>query len=262
MTFFDQYLSDFQQVSTATKIAVSVIMAQVADETGTGGSYAFNTENNWAGVSAGGGVNSFPNKAAGLNAYIAALNQTLYDPVRAASGNIAQAKALGLSPWAAAHYDADDYFAAGQPADGTWTPPNPGIDLINIINENNLGQYDGASGSGSPSSSSTAPAGPLPNPKDPLQLLSGIFFGQPPTAEPAFSGHYSGKVVSSTSSSVVVTVDGFDASGQSTFTCSYETRPGASPATPPAGTACLVAFPVNGNGVVNDPWVVAFTGWP
>jgi cell wall-associated NlpC family hydrolase len=142
--FFTQYLADFQQVSASTGINVSVIMAQVADETGTGGSHAFNVQNNWAGVSVGGGVNSFPTKAAGLDAYISALNHPTYNPVRQAVGWHAQAVALGASPWAAAHYDAADYFAAGQPADGTWTPPNPGIDLIDLIQENNLTRFDGA----------------------------------------------------------------------------------------------------------------------
>ncbi len=105
---------------------------------------------------------------------------------------------------------------------------------------------------------------------DPTQVLTDIFLGpvEGATGAAAFDGLFEGTVVSSTSTEVVITVNGFDPSGKSSYTCKYEKRPGASPATPPKGTTCLVAFPgsVAASGknpaTVGTPWVVAFTGWP
>lgn len=94
---------------------------------------------------------------------------------------------------------------------------------------------------------------------DPAQVLGGIFLGTK-SAAPAFEGVVTGEVVSSTATTVRVTIDNFDPSGKSAWDCTYEKRLGASPATPPAGTKCLLAFP--SNDPTNTPWVVAFTAWP
>ncbi len=181
MTFFTDYLSDFQAASAATGIDVSVIMAQVAIETGYGGSHAFVVQNNPAGLTgADGELITYPTKAAGFSDYASPnfFGAATYDPVRQASGAIAQARALGMSPWAGDHYDEADWIAAGQPADGAWTPPNPGIDLINTINANNLTQYDGAGGAApsaaASSGSPTAPATPIPIDQQDAQLLAGF----------------------------------------------------------------------------------------
>lgn len=161
MSFFTEYLSDAQTAHVATGVLTSVILAQWADETGYGGSKAFVSGNNFAGVSAGGGVNTFATKAKGLDAYINALNQSIYNPVRQAVGWRAQAVALGVSPWAGARYNAKAYNAGARCTfsnQGSTCPTllaNAGIDLINIIQSNNLTQFDSAS-TNNPSSGSTA----------------------------------------------------------------------------------------------------------
>lgn len=178
--FFTEVLGDAKTASAATGLLPSVILSQWQDETAGGTSKAFVKGNNYAGISYA-GVSSFPTRAAGLNAYISVILQSTYVKVRMAVGWQAQAMALGLSPWAAGHYDAADYFAAGQPPDGTWTPPNPGVDLINIIRQNNLTQYDGASAQNiAPNSASATRAlsalPPIAAP--PLGLSSYVSVGQ------------------------------------------------------------------------------------
>ena len=161
MSFFTDYLADAQNASSQCGVLVSVILAQWADETSYGGSDVFVNGNNYAGVSVGGGVNTFPTKAAGLDAYIQTLNLSYYDPVRQASGWQAQCVALGASPWAASKYDANDYYAG--------LPLNPGVDLLSIVQGNNLTQFDvGAtspSGTAPSNSASTAQAGFLGSPQ-------------------------------------------------------------------------------------------------
>lgn len=74
------------------------------------------------------------------------------------------------------------------------------------------------------------------------------------------------KVISATSSQVVVTINGFDT--EATFTCFYEPRFAYNGTAnvaqiPPAGTLCLVAFPSNiGQGTPHSGWVMSFTAWP
>lgn len=144
-TFFSDYLSDALHASAQTKVLVSVILAQWADETGYGGSSAFVSGNNYAGVSYS-GVSKFPTKAAGLAAYIEVLNQSNFDNVRAAVGAQAQCVALGQGPnpstgqgaWAQSGYDFNDYIKGVPFAHLNW-----GIDLKGIINAYNLTQYDG-----------------------------------------------------------------------------------------------------------------------
>ena len=105
----------------------SVVLAQWADETGWGTSDYWTVGHNPAGISPGGVVASYPTVQAGIDAYVETMNLPYYDEVRAAKnqGNIAQAAALGASPWAGGHY--------GNP---------PGADLENIIRENDLGRFD------------------------------------------------------------------------------------------------------------------------
>ncbi len=139
-SFFTEYLKDAQTAAAQCPgMLVSVILAQWADETDLGSSPQFVAGNNYAGVSIGGGVNTFPSKAAGLAAYVQTLNLPYYNAVRAAgtSGWQAQCVALGESPWAGGHYDWADY-SAGRPI------ANPGIDLISIVNAYALTQYDTA----------------------------------------------------------------------------------------------------------------------
>lgn len=137
---------DAQIASSRTGVPVSVILAQWIDETGAGTSPAWVSGNNYAGVSAGGSVNGFPDRAAGLAAYISTMMQGYYAAVRSAGTPTAAAAALGASPWAAGHYD-----AGGGP---------PGSDLQNIITANHLTAYDTATPSAS-SAGSTATAGTL-----------------------------------------------------------------------------------------------------
>jgi hypothetical protein len=157
MSFFTDYLADAKKASAACKVLVSVILAQWADETGSGGSSAFVSGNNYAGVSYS-GVSSFPSKAAGLDAYIQTLNLGFYDQVRSASGWRNQCVELGASPWAAGHYNANAYNAGER---GAALLANAGIDLINIVNENNLTQFDGPGGGSGGGSSSAASASAL-----------------------------------------------------------------------------------------------------
>lgn len=160
MSFASDYISDARTASGQTGVWPGVILAQWSLETGHGSSYAFQVQNNYAGVSVAGGINSFQSKAAGLAAYIETLNLSYYDGVRAAknSGAVAQMIALGASPWAATHYDQADWIAVGSPQDGRWNPPHPGQDLIAVYNSDNLSQYD----KGAP------PSGPGNGPADPL----------------------------------------------------------------------------------------------
>lgn len=165
--FFDTFNNDAQQASGAIGWLPSVILAQWADETGYGESLS-SAEAHWnfAGVSIGGGVNHFADETAGLDAYIQTANLSYYDGVRAANGWQAQCVALGQSPWAASKYDGKDYDA-GKTLD-------PGVDLIAIVLQYNLTQYDPPGGQvgvtnffgGTPSASNplglTVPAGTNP----------------------------------------------------------------------------------------------------
>jgi hypothetical protein len=91
----------------------AVILAQWGNETAWGTSVAFVEGKNFAGVSSGGKVLSYPNYPAGLAAYEWVAKLSYYDAVRAAhdAGPIAEAKALGESPWAGGHYEGDGAFA-------------------------------------------------------------------------------------------------------------------------------------------------------
>jgi hypothetical protein len=92
-------------------------------------------------------------------------------------------------------------------------------------------------------------------------LVADVLLG-PPGQQPAkaWNGVYTGVVVRATGETVQVTIDNFDPSGNSTFTCLYEKRHGVTPTSPPRGTRCLVAFALN--DAAGQPWAVAFAGWP
>jgi cell wall-associated NlpC family hydrolase len=143
--FFSTYAQYAQQASQQTGWFVSLILAQWAKETGYGQTLTGSNDDwNLAGISYS-GLSSFPSLAKGLSAYIQVAQQQNFNSVRAAvsGGTYAQAKALGATNWAAEHYDYPDWVNAGSPQDpAAWTPPNPGIDLINIINNYNLTKYD------------------------------------------------------------------------------------------------------------------------
>lgn len=92
-----------------------------------------------------------------------------------------------------------------------------------------------------------------------LQQLEGVLLNKR-VPRPAVSGIRTGTVVSATSSTVTVTIKGFDS--QATFVCRYEPRwnpAGTAQLIPTAGTACALAF--SGNDL-NDGWALAFAGWP
>lgn len=100
----------------------------------------------------------------------------------------------------------------------------------------------------------------MPAVPDSSQVFTKLFTGHRVAQQAMGDAPIEATVVSATAEVCVVSINGFDRSGQATFTCLYETRLGASPAHPPAGTACLVAFPTN--SPTRTPWVIAFTEWP
>ena len=155
--FVTTYLGDAQVAARHLGMPVSVILAQWINETGGGTSSAFRNQNNFAGVSLNGQIMSFPDKSAGLTAYIQRWGDPVYNPTRAtiaAAGGIkanpyTAAQAVEQSPWAAGHYG--------------------GNGLEHLIADQNLSQYDvagpvpapdqfspGSSSDGSSSSSSSS----------------------------------------------------------------------------------------------------------
>lgn len=126
--FFATALPYARWAHAQTGVDVSVILAQWADETDYGGpDWSPNNNPGNVGSFDGRPVAVFPTLEAGLLAYVATMNSPDYAPVRAASGWLLQADALGRSPWASGHY--------GSP---------PGATLVGIIHDNELWQYDPA----------------------------------------------------------------------------------------------------------------------
>jgi Mannosyl-glycoprotein endo-beta-N-acetylglucosaminidase len=125
------------QASKARSVWPSVILAQWGIETAWGTSSAFVDGHNFAGISSGGQVLSYPNYPAGLEAYVWVLGLDYYAAVREAheSGPIDQAYALGASPWAAGHYR-----AAGSTVDGSL--------LVQVIEAYGLERFDALDGGG------------------------------------------------------------------------------------------------------------------
>jgi hypothetical protein len=136
-----------QAKAVVPSMFVSVILAQWAEETGYGG-YDWSVAHNPGNVGSFDGqpLNAFPNLTVGVKAYEQCLTNGYYTNVLHATTWQAQCYALGNSPWASAHYE-----AAGPP---------PGEDLIKIVNNFNLTQYDGASPV--PTPTPTPPPTPAP----------------------------------------------------------------------------------------------------
>ncbi len=131
-SFWPEALPWAQQVhSKIPWLFISVILAQWASETGYGGPdwYLYNNPGN-VGDPAAGGQTTFPTMQAGVNEYAVVIQQADYYGLRSCSSPTSQSYALGQSPWAAGHYEADG--------------PPPGEDLVKIISEFDLTQYDGA----------------------------------------------------------------------------------------------------------------------
>ena len=126
--FFAAALPYAQQEYAATGVHTSVVLAQWADEQGYRWPAMYNNPGN-VGDPVSAGQVSYPTVEAGVEASIQTMLLGYYAGVRSAVGWLAQCYALGQSPWAGGHYD-----AGGGP---------PGQDLVWIINNFNLTQYDG-----------------------------------------------------------------------------------------------------------------------
>jgi hypothetical protein len=116
----------------------SVVLAQWGNETAWGTSEAFVGGHNFAGVSSGGKVLSYPNYPAGLAAYEWVAKLGYYDAVTQAhkDGPIVQARKLGASPWAGGHYTGDGAYAY------------PGGALVDEIVSYDLERFDNLDGHG------------------------------------------------------------------------------------------------------------------
>jgi hypothetical protein len=138
--FINSVLADARVASAKLGIPTSVILAQWINETGSGGSTAWNRSHNYAGVSyldspeAAVGASlgpdapilTYPSRAAGLAGYISRWLEPVYAPTRQVwsqtSDPIAVAQSIEASPWAAGHYG--------------------GTGLEALIEQNNLTAYD------------------------------------------------------------------------------------------------------------------------
>lgn len=112
-SWFADILADARVAAAGSNLPVSVILAQWSVETGYGSSRAWRSGNNYAGVSPGGRVASYPDRSTGLADWLRAINLRYYDTVRGITDPAAAAVALAQSPWAAGHYNADDNNPAG-----------------------------------------------------------------------------------------------------------------------------------------------------
>ncbi len=136
-------------VFAATKIPVSVILAQMSIETGYGTSALWRQCRNPAGIkgSGCGAFQSYASYAAAAQGYAATYHNGYYAQVLAvaASGASPQqvAVALGQSPWAGSHY--------------TGNCGSPGCQLIQQITAYNLTQYDTAPAHTAPKTPRQAP---------------------------------------------------------------------------------------------------------
>jgi hypothetical protein len=108
---------------------VSVVLAQWAEEQGYRWPPMYNNPGN-VGDPVSAGQQGYPTIADGVNAYVDTLKLDYYVKVLAQRSPDAQCYALGESPWAASQYDGEG--------------PPPGEDLVKIINDFNLTQWDAA----------------------------------------------------------------------------------------------------------------------
>lgn len=155
-SFWPEALPWAQQVhSRLPELFISFILAQWAEETAYGG-FDWSTAHNPGNVGSFDGrpVNQFPNLQEGVNAYVQTITNGLYGGCLAGKSPDAQCYGIGNSPWASAKY-----MAAGPP---------PGEDLVKIIAEFNLTQYDA-------SHPVTPPVTPPAPPPEILKPVSGVF---------------------------------------------------------------------------------------
>lgn len=159
--FIDYALPFAQVAANALEIPVAPILAQWADETRWGTSRAWTEGHNPAGISTltddqrahgatdfdGGPVLAYPDTGSGVAGYVARWNEPVYAQTRELwsrqrdAASVAQA--MQQSPWAAGHYNNGD--------------------LVRIIDQNNLTQYDGApAGGGGSQPAGGGPGGPSP----------------------------------------------------------------------------------------------------
>jgi|HubBroStandDraft_1064217.scaffolds.fasta_scaffold174371_3 hypothetical protein len=151
--FFAAALPFAQWASRDTGVLVSVILAHWAGENGYKWPPPGNNPGNVGNTEHGGMVN-YANITQGVAAYIQTMNLGYYKAVRSAVGAIAQADALGASPWAAGHY--------GSP---------PGSNLVALINDYGLTRYD--NGGATPVPPPVTPTAPSPAPSiDPDMLIA------------------------------------------------------------------------------------------
>lgn len=97
------------------------------------------------------------------------------------------------------------------------------------------------------------------------QLFAKMFTGHRLAAAAMGGDALECTVVSATATTVTFTVDGFDSTGQSTFTGDYEPRftwtaGTKAQVTPPVGTRCIAIWPANSTS--GTPIVTTFLGWP
>jgi flagellum-specific peptidoglycan hydrolase FlgJ len=145
-SFWSMALEWAKQASAATNVSISVILAQWAIETGYGGADWQPPRNNPGNVGnfTAGGQNNFPTLAAGVQGYIQCMLQGYYNAVRTGPANwYNECLALGQSPWAGAHYALPGSF--------------PGSELIWVINNYNLTQYDAGGPTPAPSPTPAPP---------------------------------------------------------------------------------------------------------
>lgn len=175
VSFFTTYAPTAKKVQAATGLFASVALAQWANETRYGESLNWpGYEWNFAGIAiyGPGSTNGFPSRTAGIQAYIENIKATTYASVLAAKTWDGQAKALGASPWATGHYES------------TQTGGYPGSELVAIIQQNNLAQYD--SGVGGASRATTV--APLTGKVTDLQTTQAAFFKAYGTVAPPPTG--------------------------------------------------------------------------
>ncbi|HLY84816.1 MAG TPA: glucosaminidase domain-containing protein [Acidimicrobiales bacterium] len=154
-SFIADVAPDAAIASARTGLPESVILAQWGNETGWGTSDAWLRGHNYAGVSPGGSVGYYPDRASGLAAYISTMMLPYYNSVRSAGTNpTTVAEALGASPWAAGRY------LNGKGG-------GPGSALVDEISAYGLTGYD------TPAAAPVAPTVP-PSPSSPIATTVGF----------------------------------------------------------------------------------------
>ena len=176
-SFWPEALPWAQQAHSVTGVLVSVILSQWAIETGYGGPDWLPPRNNPGNVGnfSAGGQLDFPTLAAGVVGYEKCMMQGYYVGVRTASGYVNQSLALGYSPWAGGQYRL--------PGGG------PGSELIYVVQNYNLTQYDG----GAPQPVPTPTPTPTPQKKEQSMIDhqpngGGFVVARPDGAVDSFNG--------------------------------------------------------------------------